>query len=97
MMSAAVITLSTCCQYCTVIYIVNCCSPDDEYIAAGSSDGGVYIWEVATSKLHSVLKDHRSVFCLSTLCFIGSSLMQLELAVLFHRNHWVLYTLVTSK
>jgi len=38
---------------------VNCCSPDDEYVAAGSSDGAVYIWQVATSKLHSILKDHR--------------------------------------
>ena len=34
-----------------------CCSPDDEYVAAGSSDGGVYIWQVATSKLQSVLRD----------------------------------------
>jgi len=44
-----------------VVDVVNCCSPDDEYVAAGSSDGGVYIWQVATSKLHSVLRDHQSV------------------------------------
>lgn len=43
----------------SIVINVNCCSPDDEYVAAGSSDGGVYIWQVCTSKLHSVLKDHR--------------------------------------
>jgi len=52
--------------------VVNCCSPDDEYIAAGSSDGGVYIWQVTTSKLHSVLKDHRYHSC-QLFCLLASS------------------------
>jgi len=52
--------------------IVLCSSPDDEYVAAGSSDGGVYIWHVATSKLHSVLKDHRYML-LSIHCCINYS------------------------
>jgi len=61
-----------------VIDIVNCCSPDDEYVAAGSGDGGVYIWQVATSKLHSVLRDHQSVvFCLSHYSIVSS---QMQLA-----------------
>ncbi|XP_043466583.1 autophagy-related protein 16-1-like [Leptopilina heterotoma] len=35
-------------------------SPDGQYIAVGSSDGSVYVWSVATSKVETVLKDHSS-------------------------------------
>lgn len=33
-------------------------SPDAAYVSVGSADGGVYIWEVASQKVHSVLKEH---------------------------------------
>lgn len=34
-------------------------SPDAEYIACGSSDGSVYIWNVAKNKVETVLKEHK--------------------------------------
>jgi autophagy-related protein 16 len=33
-------------------------SPDGQYISVGSADGSVYMWNVGTSKLESVLKEH---------------------------------------
>ncbi|XP_043663413.1 autophagy-related protein 16 [Vespula pensylvanica] len=33
-------------------------SPDGQYIAAGSSDGSVFIWSVATHMVENVLKNH---------------------------------------
>ncbi|XP_066938381.1 autophagy-related protein 16 [Macrobrachium rosenbergii] len=35
-------------------------SPDASYVAAGSSDGALFIWNVNSSKLERVLKDHTS-------------------------------------
>lgn len=34
-------------------------SPDAAYVAAGSLDGGLYVWDVSSEKVHSVLKEHR--------------------------------------
>jgi autophagy-related protein 16 len=33
-------------------------SPDGQYISVGSADGSVYIWNVSSNKLESVLKEH---------------------------------------
>lgn len=33
-------------------------SPDGQYISVGSADGPVYMWNVGTYKLESVLKEH---------------------------------------
>lgn len=33
-------------------------SPDGQYIAAGSSDGSVFIWSVVTHTVENVLKNH---------------------------------------
>ncbi|XP_034934448.1 autophagy-related protein 16-1 isoform X2 [Chelonus insularis] len=33
-------------------------SPDGQYIAVGSADGSVFIWNIITNKIETVLKDH---------------------------------------
>jgi len=33
-------------------------SPDSEYVAAGSSDGSVFVWNLNSGKIEGVLKDH---------------------------------------
>ncbi|KAF7988294.1 hypothetical protein HCN44_009939 [Aphidius gifuensis] len=33
-------------------------SPDGQYIAVGSADGSVFVWNVSTNKIENVLKDH---------------------------------------
>ncbi|KAI1289345.1 Autophagy-related protein 16-1 [Halotydeus destructor] len=35
-------------------------SPDNEYVAAGSSDGCIYIWNMSNGKVERILKDHHS-------------------------------------
>lgn len=35
-------------------------SPDGQYVAVGSADGGVYIWGVQTNKVERILKEHGS-------------------------------------
>lgn len=32
-------------------------SPDGQYIAVGSADGSIFIWNVVTTKIESILKD----------------------------------------
>lgn len=48
----------------------SCMSPDESYVAAGSSDGTVQIWSVANAKIVSTLKEHTS----PVLCCAWSSL-----------------------
>lgn len=44
----------------------SCISPDDNYVAAGSADGSVYIWSVSKGNIMSTLKEHTaSVLCCS--------------------------------
>ncbi|KDP30999.1 hypothetical protein JCGZ_11375 [Jatropha curcas] len=44
----------------------SCISPDDNYVAAGSADGSVYIWSVSKADIVSTLKEHTtSVLCCS--------------------------------
>jgi autophagy-related protein 16 len=57
-------------------------SPDGEYIAAGSVDGGVYVWEVAKSKLHSVLREHKEAVMACAWNPTGRSLLSCDR----HRN-----------
>lgn len=41
-------------------------SPDGQYIAAGSTDGGIYIWETQSGKLNNILTGHKdSVTCVA--------------------------------
>lgn len=44
----------------------SCISPDDNYVAAGSSDGCVYLWSLSKGRIESTLKEHgSSVLCCS--------------------------------
>ncbi|KAG8638745.1 autophagy-related protein 16 isoform X2 [Manihot esculenta] len=44
----------------------SCMSPDDNYVAAGSADGSVYIWSISKAEIVSTLKEHTSpVLCCS--------------------------------
>ena len=56
-------------------------SPDGEYVIAGSADGSVFVWEVATSKLHSVLRQHRYGF--GTDVCIDRYIILLEIGMAF--------------
>ncbi|KAK9278221.1 hypothetical protein L1049_027783 [Liquidambar formosana] len=44
----------------------SCISPDDNYVAAGSADGSVYIWSILKADIVSTLREHTaSVLCCS--------------------------------
>jgi autophagy-related protein 16 len=38
-----------------------CLSPDGSYVAAGSADGQVFIWDAKSGKHHSTLKGHKDI------------------------------------
>ncbi|GAN05835.1 autophagy protein 16 [Mucor ambiguus] len=38
-------------------------SPDGKYVAAGSADGSLHIWNAKTGKLERAIEDHSSVIC----------------------------------
>lgn len=48
----------------------SCISPDDKNVAAGSSDGSVYVWSASKAETVSTLKEHNS----SILCCAWSGL-----------------------
>ncbi|XP_061351267.1 autophagy-related protein 16-like [Gastrolobium bilobum] len=48
----------------------SCISPDDSHVAAGSSDGSVYVWSISKGDIVSTLKEHTS----SILCCTWSGL-----------------------
>ncbi|CAK8566692.1 unnamed protein product [Lathyrus sativus] len=48
----------------------SCISPDDKHVAAGSSDGSVYVWSASNGETVSTLKEHNS----SILCCAWSGL-----------------------
>lgn len=39
----------------------SCLSPDGSFVAAGSADGQVFIWDAKTGKHHSTLKGHKDI------------------------------------
>ncbi|KAF2293244.1 hypothetical protein GH714_040602 [Hevea brasiliensis] len=48
----------------------SCMSPDDNYVAAGSANGSVYIWSISKADIVGTLKEHTS----SVLCCSWSGL-----------------------
>ncbi|KAI7861127.1 WD40-repeat-containing domain protein [Circinella umbellata] len=41
----------------------SCFSPDKSYVAAGSADGTLHVWNTLTHNLETTLKDHKGVMC----------------------------------
>ena len=47
--------------YCDMYGVLSAvlCSPDGTYALAGSSDGTLFIWNIAKNKVEKTLKEHR--------------------------------------
>lgn len=45
---------------CVYVYLLHC-SPNGEFVMAGSSDGTVYIWNVAKNRVEKALREHKLV------------------------------------
>jgi autophagy-related protein 16 len=50
-------------------------SPDGTFIASGSNDGSIYIWNAKNNQLESTLKGHPSAICGVTWSPTGGSLL----------------------
>ncbi|GBG83408.1 hypothetical protein CBR_g37122 [Chara braunii] len=55
-----------------------CMSPDDKYIAAGSSDSNVYVWSHTTASLERVLRGHASPVFSCAWCDLGRPLVSCD-------------------
>ncbi|GBG72542.1 hypothetical protein CBR_g12113 [Chara braunii] len=55
-----------------------CMSPDDKYIAAGSSDSNVYVWSHTTASLERVLRGHTSPVFACAWCDLGRPLVSCD-------------------
>ncbi|GFO28485.1 autophagy-related protein 16-1 [Plakobranchus ocellatus] len=53
-------------------------SPDLEYAAAGSSDGNVYVWNIAKTRVEKVLKNHSHAVLACSWSPMGSSIVSCE-------------------
>ncbi|XVF11635.1 hypothetical protein REPUB_Repub08aG0044300 [Reevesia pubescens] len=52
----------------------SCISPDDNYIAAGSADGSIYIWSISKADIVSTLKEHTAPVLCCTWSGLGKPL-----------------------
>ncbi|GMJ05844.1 AUTOPHAGY 16 [Hibiscus trionum] len=52
----------------------SCISPDDNYIAAGSADGSIYIWSISKADIVTTLKEHTSPILCCTWSGLGKPL-----------------------
>ncbi|XWS37176.1 hypothetical protein CRYUN_Cryun19dG0020300 [Craigia yunnanensis] len=52
----------------------SCISPDDNYIAAGSADGSIYIWSISKADIVSTLKEHTAPVLSCTWSGLGKPL-----------------------
>ncbi|KAL1506114.1 hypothetical protein ABEB36_005538 [Hypothenemus hampei] len=53
-------------------------SPDGQYIAVGSADGGVYIWGVSHGKVETILKEHNAAVVATSWHPYGSFLASVD-------------------
>ncbi|CAG5135625.1 unnamed protein product [Candidula unifasciata] len=53
-------------------------SPDVEYVAAGSSDGNLYVWNIAKNKVEKVLKEHSHAVLACSWNPAGTSIVSCE-------------------
>lgn len=53
-------------------------SPDGLYVAVGSSDGSVYIWSMATTRVETILKEHGSAITATAWNPFGSFLASVD-------------------
>ncbi|XP_066994796.2 autophagy-related protein 16-1 [Anabrus simplex] len=53
-------------------------SPDGQYIAAGSADGSVFVWNVGTAKVETVLKEHTCAVTAVAFYPHGSFMMSVD-------------------
>ncbi|KAE8668055.1 putative F-box and wd40 domain protein [Hibiscus syriacus] len=56
----------------------SCISPDDNYIAAGSADGSVYIWSISKADIVSTLKEHTVPVMSCTWSGLGKPLISAD-------------------
>lgn len=52
----------------------SCISPDDNYVAAGSADGSIYIWSISKADIVSTLKEHTAPVLSCTWSGLGKPL-----------------------
>ncbi|ESO92893.1 hypothetical protein LOTGIDRAFT_120226, partial [Lottia gigantea] len=53
-------------------------SPDGNFVASGSHDGGVYVWNITTKKIEKVLKEHNHAVIAVTWNPCGASIVSCE-------------------
>lgn len=66
-------------------------SPDGQYVICGSSDGSIFVWNVASAKLEKVLKEHSSSVVVCAWHPDGSSLISCDRnkhAIIWTNRYW---------
>ncbi|CAG5129829.1 unnamed protein product, partial [Candidula unifasciata] len=53
-------------------------SPDAKFAAAGSSDGGLYIWNLKNNKVERLLKEHNHAVLACSWSPLGTSIVSCE-------------------
>ena len=53
-------------------------SPDGEYILAGSSDGSLFVWNVAKNSVEKVLKEHSHGIMACSWSPMGNSILSCD-------------------